>query len=96
MKVRYGRLIYCMIACHVTTRKKQQMSAAFWAKLALLFSTNIALMMMFVVANWCTFSLGGNKFVKFDWVWLTQIVTVGKPAIIIYPLPGWPNFILSI
>ena len=85
-----------MIACHVTPEKKQQMSAAFWAKLALLFSTNTALMMMFVVANWCTFSLGGNEFVKLDWVGLTQIVTVEKPAIIMYPLPGWPNFISSI
>ena len=90
-----------MIACHVTPEKKQQMSAAFWAKLALLFSTNICssnddVYSLLFVANWCTFSLGGNKFVKLDWVGLTQIVTVGKPAIIIYPLPGWPNFISSI
>ena len=89
-----------MIACHVTPEKKQQMECSILGKIGTFvlhqYSSNDDVYLPVVVANWCTFSLGGNKFVKLDWVGLTQIVTVGKPAIIIYPLPGWPNFISSI
>ena len=88
-----------MIACHVTPEKKQQMSAAFWAKLALLFSTNTALMMMFVVANWCTFSLGGNEFVKISRLgWVDSDCNGRRTYNNHIPITwaGWPNFILSI